>query len=105
MTWTSNIIGDLLRSVNRLNDELSDRCKFEQSLIEAIQQKDSRINELEAQISTLNSRIIEVQLRFDKLNKEAEKYTSFVHEHLLKRGEEIVFDVEKEEYYIHKDTE
>ena len=60
-------VEELAESVKRLTDELSHRVRHEERLRKVIDEKERRINELEAHCTTLNSDINNLESNYNKL--------------------------------------
>ena len=92
-------VEDLAESVKRLTDELSHRVRHEERLRKVIDEKERRINELEAHCMTLNSDINNLESEYDKVKEESERFIAYVSEAVCEPTEELLWNGDIIEIY------
>ena len=92
-------VEDLAESVKRLTDELSHRVRHEERLRKVIDEKERRINELEAHCVTLNSDINTLESVYNKVKEEGERFIAYVSEAVCEPTEELLWNGDIIEIY------
>ena len=92
-------VEDLAESVKRLTDELAHRVRHEERLRKVIDEKERRINELEAHCTTLNSEISHLESEYDNMKEEGERFIACVAEAICKDTEQLLWNGDIIEIY------
>ena len=92
-------VEDLAESVKRLTDELAHRVRHEERLRKLIDEKERRINELEAHCVTLNSELNNLESEYDKVKEESERFIACVSEAVCKDTEQLLWNGDIIELY------
>ena len=66
-------VEDLAESVKRLTEELAHRVRHEERLRKVIDERERRVNELEAHCVTLRSEISNLESEYDSVKEEGER--------------------------------
>ena len=92
-------VEDLAESVKRLTDELAHRVRHEERLRKVIDEKERRINELEAHCTTLNSDINTLESEYDMVKEEGERFIACVSEAICGPTEQLLWNGDIIEIY------
>ena len=92
-------VEDLAESVKRLTDELAHRVRHEERLRKVIDEKERRINELEAHCVTLNSDISHLESEYDNIKEEGEKLLHSIAKALCSDTEQLLWNGDIIEIY------
>ena len=95
-----DIVEDMLNSIRRLNDECNSRAKFEQKLLEIIDEKDKTIQRYVSMCNEKDREIDRLDYEYKELEKEALSFRDSVEKMFLKENEMFV----KEDGILYVDT-
>lgn len=87
-----DMIEDTLNSIKRLNDECNDRVKFEQKLLEIIEEKDKTIQNYISLCNEKDKEIDRLEYEYKELEKEALSFKSSVEKMFLSENEMFVIE-------------
>lgn len=93
------LVEDLAESVKRLTDELAHRVRHEERLRALIDEKERRVNELEAHCTTLNSELSHLESQYEQVKEEGEKFIACVAEAVCKPTEQLLWNGDIIEIY------
>lgn len=74
MTNFETLLKDAIASCKRLNDELAERIKFEESLIKIINEKDKEISELKEKLAIQNEEEAPLKEYLNDIDSSIEQY-------------------------------
>ena len=80
------LMGDMLASIKRLNKELDSRCQFEEKLLKYIDDS--------------NTQLENYRKNWESCKTNCKKLKEFISKTFLKEGQQIVFNVETQEYEL-----
>ena len=80
------LMEDMLASIKRLNKELDSRCQFEEKLLKYIDDS--------------NTQLDKYRENWESCKTNCKKLEEFISKAFLKEGQQIVFNVETQEYEL-----
>ena len=80
------LVGDMLASIKRLNEELDSRCQFEEKLLKYV--------------DDTNTQLDKYRENWESCKTNCKKLEEFINKTFLKNGQQIVFNVETQEYEL-----
>jgi len=92
-------VEDLAQSVKRLTDELAHRVRHEERLRALIDEKERRVNELEAHCVTLHSEIDHLESEYNSVKEESDKFIQCITEAICKKEEQLLWNGDIIEIY------
>ena len=80
------LMEDMLASIKRLNEELDSRCQFEEKLLKYVDDS--------------NAQLDKCRENWESCKTNCKKLEEFISKTFLKEGQQIVFNVETQEYEL-----
>ena len=80
------LMEDMLASIKRLNEELDSRCQFEEKLLKYIDDS--------------NTQLDKYRENWESCKINCRKLEEFINKTFLKEGQQVVFNVETQEYEL-----
>ena len=96
----TELMEDMLESIKRLNKELDSRCGFEEKLLKHINNLSTQLAKKEDKLIISEERVATYMRYWNDATSDAKKLVEFVKKTFLKDGQQIVFNVETQEYEL-----
>lgn len=94
------LMEDMLASIKRLNEELDSRCQFEEKLLKYVDDSNTQLENYRKNIHDANAQLDKYRENWESCKINCRKLEEFINKTFLKEGQQVVFNVETQEYEL-----